>query len=236
MEIQICIIIFVVLALLGYIVFLQIQLSRKNLFIESTFRRLSGIKNNRSTEEMREFLIEIQKSKWYSSFFKDKFLDLSTIDFILENDNDLKIYLHYTREEADAKSILKDGFRFTDSFYKTALPVSKDLLDMKMKHNSRKYFGDYIVIISISNDLVSFYSAELNKAGIRNHSYENILTEMSLPSNYNSDSVYQLSPKFIKGYIYRQTGEIFKNPDFDPYYNSPVFMNNIEMLKTNNNP
>jgi hypothetical protein len=231
MEIQIVIIILLAAVLLGYIIYLRIQLSRKNTFIESTFKRLSGIKNNRSTHEMREFLLELQKIKWYSSYFKDKILDESTIDFILENDKDQKIYLHYTREEADAKNILKEGFRFTDSFYKTALPVSNDLLDMKIKHNSRKFFGDYIIVIAISNGLINFYSDELYQSGIRNHSFENILTEVPMPANNNAECVFQLSPRFIKGYIYRQTGEIFRNPGFDPYFNSPQFMKNIEFLK-----
>jgi hypothetical protein len=232
MEIQI-VIISLIVVLLGYIIFLNIQLSKKNIFIESTFRRLSGIENNRSIEEMRAFLLEIQKIRWYNTFFRDKFLDQSSINFILENDEDLKIYIHYTREEADAKSILKDGFKFADSFYKTALPVSKDILDMKIKHNSRKLFGEFIIIICISKDTINFYSAELNKAGIKNHSFENILTEVTLPANDNSDSFYQLASPFIKGYIFSKTGEIVKNPGFDPYFNSPAFLKNIELLKNN---
>jgi hypothetical protein len=230
MEIQIVIAVIIV-ALLGYIVFLHIQLSKKNIFIESAFRRLSGIENSRSIDEMRAFLVEIQKIRWFSSFFKDNFFDDNAISFILENDMDLKIYMHYTKEEADAKNILKDGFKFSDSFYKTALPVSKDLLDMKIKHNSRKFFGEYIIIICISNEIVNFYSSELKKAGIKNYSFENILTVATLPSGDNSDQGYQLASPFIKGYIYLHTGEIFKNPCFDPYYNSPAFMKNIELLK-----
>ena len=180
---------------------------------------------------MREFLLEIQKIKWFTTFYKERFLDDSMIDFILENDKDLKIYLHYTRDEADARSILKDGFKFANSFYKTALPVSDDILDMKIKHKSRKSFGDFIIIICISNDIVNYYSTELKKAGIKNYSFENILTETILPANDNSETGYQLPAPFIKGYIQRHTGDIIRNPAFDPYYNSPWFMKNIELLK-----
>jgi hypothetical protein len=230
MEIQIVIIILIAV-LLVYIIYLQIQLSKKNDFIESAFRRFSGIENNRSIDEMRAFLLEIQKIKWYTSFFKDKFLDKKSINFILENDIDLRIYLHYTKEETDAKSILKDGFKFANSFYKTALPVSKDILEIKVKHHSRKFFGEYIIIICISNDIVKFYSAELKKAGIRNYSFENILTETTLEVNEDSGLCYQLAAPYIKGYIYCPTGEIIKNPIFNPYYNSPEFLKNIESLK-----
>jgi len=73
---------------------------------------------------------------------------------------------------------------------------------------------------------------ELNKKGITGYSFENILTEEPPFRNDNSDMVYQLSSKFIKGYINYRTGEIIKNPNFDPWYNSPEFQKNIDSLKT----
>jgi hypothetical protein len=230
MTVQIVVGLFIVV-LLGYIIFLHIQLAKKDIFIESTVRRLSGIEKSRSMEEMMVFLQEIQKSSRYSSFFTDKLLDDSTIKFILGNDKDQRIYMHYTKDEDDAKSILQDGFKFADSFYKTALPVSKDKLDMTIKHNSRKFFGEYIIIISISDDIVNYYSMELEKAGIKNYLFENILTEAPPVRNENSDLIYQLASQFIKGYINHRTGKIVNNPGFDPWYNSQNFMKNIDLLK-----
>jgi hypothetical protein len=221
----------IIVALMGYIVYLQIQLAKKNIFIESTVKRLSGIEKSRSMDEMMTFLQEIQRKSQFSSFFYDKLLEDNTINFILENDKNVKIFMHYTKERADAINILKEGFLFADSFYKTALPVFRDRLDLIIKHNSRKSFGDYLIIISISNDIVNFYSMELEKAGIRNFSFENVLTETLPSENENSDPVYQLSPCFIKGYINHRTGEIVKNTEFDPFYNSPAFMKNIKLLK-----
>jgi hypothetical protein len=230
MTIQIVLVVLIIV-LLGYIVILHLQLTKKNIFIESTVRRLSGIEKSRSMEEMMAFMQEIQKLSEYSSFFADKLLEESTLNYIFENEKDLKIYVHYTKDETDAKSILKDGFKFADSFYKTALPVSKDKLDLTIIHNSRKFFGEYLIIISISNDIVNFYSVELEKAGIKNHFFENLLTETPPSRNENSDSVYQLSSHYIKGYINHRTGEIIKNPGFDPFYNSPEFMKNIDLLR-----
>lgn len=218
-------------ALFGYIVFLHIQLTKKNIFIESTVKRLSGIEKSRSLDEMMVFLQEIQKLNQYRDYFTDILLEESSMDFIFENDKDIVTYMHYTKEEAVAKSIIKEGFKFTDSFYKTALPVSKDKLDIIIKHNSRKYYGEYLVIICISNDIVNFYSMELEKAGIKNYSFENVLTETPPSKNDNSDFVYKLSSQFIKGYINHRTGEIVKNPLYDPYYNSPSFMKNIDRLR-----
>lgn len=230
MAIQIVLVI-IITALTGYIIYLHVQLSKKNVFIETTVRRLSGIEKNHSMEEMMSFLQEIQELKQYSSTFTDKLLDESTLKFILENHKNTRSYIHYTQNEADASSIIQNGFQFVDSFYKTALPVSKDKLDLKIKHNSRKFFGDFIIVICISNDVANFYSYELGKAAIPNYSFENILTETPPEKNDNSDLVYQLSSQFIKGYVNHRTGIIVKNPGFDPLYNSPNFLKNIELMK-----
>lgn len=226
------VLIIIIIALLGYVIYLHNQLSKRNIFIKTTVRRLSGIEKNRSLDEMMSFLQEIQKISRYSSFFQDKLLEDSTLKFILDNGKNMRCYIHYTKEERDASNILQTGFQFADSFYKTALPVTKDKLDLKMKHNSRKLFGEYIVVICISNDVANFYSYELEKAGLRNYSFENILTETLPAKNDNSDLVYQLSKQFIKGYVNHRTGVIVKNPGFDPLYNSPNFLKNIELLKS----
>jgi hypothetical protein len=223
---------FIIIALSGYVIYLHVQLSKKNVFIETTVSRLSGIEKTRSVDQMMSFLQEIQELKQYSSTFTDKLSEDSTLRFILENGKNTKTYIHYTKNETDALSIVKNGFQFADSFYKTALPVSKDKLDLKIKHNSRKFFGDFIIVICISNDVANFYSYELGKAGITNYTFENILTETPPEKNDNSDLVYQLSPQFIKGYINHRTGAIVTNPRFDPLYNSPNFLKNIALLKT----
>ena len=222
-----------IVALVIYSIFLQIRLTQKNIFIESTVKRLSGIEKSRNMEEMMAFLSELQKQSQYSSYFADKLLEKETTDFIFENDKELRIFMHYTLEQADAKNIIQNGFRFADSFYKTALHVTKDKLDLKIKHNSKKYYGDYLIVICISNDIVNYFSMELNKAGITGYSFENILTEVLPARNDNSDLVYQLSSKFVKGYINYRTGEIVKNSIFDPWYNSPEFQKNIDSLKSN---
>ena len=219
--------------LLGYIIFLHISLARKNVFIETTVKRLSGIEKSRSMDEMLAFLRELQKISQYSSFFQDKFQDGNVINFITGEGTGNKTYMHYTREEADAKNILQNGFRFTESFYKTALPVTNDLLDLTIKHNSRKYFGDYLIVICISDKIVDQYSAAIKKAGITEYCFENILTETPPQRNGNSDYLFELAPQYIKGYVNHITGEITNNPLFNPNHDSPAFINNIEFLKMN---
>jgi hypothetical protein len=216
--------------LIGYIIFLRIQLSKKNVFIETTVRRLSGIEKSRSMDEMMKFLSEIQNLSQYSAFFSDKFLDESTLNFILENDAESDIYLHYTKDESVAREIIKDGFRFSRSFYKTTEMVSNDRLDLINKHNIRKLFGEYIVVINISKNIVLHYSSELEKAGLQNFSFENVLSVQLPFENEDSDSLYQLAVQYIKGYVDYKTGVIVRNPLYDPGYDSPVYIRNIERL------
>jgi hypothetical protein len=231
MEIQIVLGILVI-ALVIYVIILHLRLSQKNLFIETTVNKLSGIEKSRSKEELMEFLREIQIMSQFSAHFTDKLFNKDSTDFIFENNKDQRIFMHYTKEESNARKIIREGFRFADSFYKTAMEISRDQLDLKIKHNSRKYYGDYIIIISISNDIINYYSMELRKAGITSYSFENVLTELPPFRNENSDLVYQLSARFIKGYINHRTGDIEKNPLFDPSYDSPAFSKNIYSMKT----
>ncbi|MBI5010916.1 MAG: hypothetical protein HZB98_14975, partial [Bacteroidia bacterium] len=44
----------IIIGLLVYVIYLQLQLSRKNIFIETTVNRLSGIEKTRSMDEMVE--------------------------------------------------------------------------------------------------------------------------------------------------------------------------------------
>ncbi len=221
----------IIVLLLGYVIWLHIQLSKKNIFIETTVKKLSGIEKTRSMEEMVEFLKEIQKAGMYPYSSPDKFLDESITSFILENDTRLKIYMHYTRYEADARNILKVGFRFANSFYKTAVQVTRDKLDMVIKHNSQKYYGHFLVIISVSGDTVKHFTSEIKKAGLKNVSFENILTESAPMRNENGEPVYIFPNQFIKGYINHITGEITTNPAFDPDFISPAFEKNLLSYK-----
>lgn len=218
-------------ALICYIFYLHLRLVRKNVFIESTVKKISGIEQKWKMEELVKFLEELKKLSLYSSFFNDKLFEDKNLKYILENSNDSKIYIHYTKEEADAKSIISKGFRFAESFYKTALPVSTDKLDLIIKHNSRKYFGDYMIIICISGKIINSFLAELEESGISNYLIELILTETPPVKNENSDLVFTLPKQFLKGYINTRSGEITDNPDFNPEYTSAGFMENIDRIK-----
>jgi len=222
----------VLIALLaGYIIYLHVQLAKKNLFIESTIKRLYGSGEAWTTEELMEFFNEVRKVQHYRTLFNDNLFEEKPLAFLLGNEKNSKIYIHYTRERTVAESIVKNGFIFVDSFYKTALPVNQDRLDLLMKHNSRKSFGDYLMVICIGSSIAQRYMAEIDRSRVKNISLENVLTEDPPEKNDNGDWTYVLPNKYVKGYINHQTGEIISNPAFDPEYESPNFMKNLQSFR-----
>jgi hypothetical protein len=221
----------IIILLAVYIVYLHIRMAKKDIFIESVVQRLTGTEKEWNLDEMNKLLTEFHRFSLRSSFSRDKLFEEKTLSFILDSEKYSKIYIHYTKDENDAKSILKQGFKFIDSFHKTALSITSDRLDLMIKHNSRKYFGDFIIIICISIDIVKHYSMELEKTEIKNYHFENVLTESAPVINDNSDLEYLLPLQYIKGYINHRTGEIITNPDFNPRFSSHGFQANIERIK-----
>jgi len=221
-------------ALVGYIIYLHLQMAKKNLFIESTVKRLSGLEKSWDAEEMNRFLHEIKRIQHYSAFFNDRLFEEEPLNFLFVNKPDSRVYIHYTKEETVARNILAEGFRYADSFYKTALPVTNDKLDLLIKHNNRKSFGNYMMILCLSDRIVDYYSAILDRHGLKGVAVENILTETATSLNENADTVFLLPKQYVKGFINHNTGEIAVNPDFNPAFDSPAFLKNIEQMKKTN--
>lgn len=220
-----------IVLLLGYIIYLHISLAKKNIFIESTVKRLSGIEKDWNQDELNRFMTELRKVHGYSSFFNDRLFDEKPMKFLLENKLNARIFIHYTKEEEVAKKILDEGFYYADSFYKTALPVTNDRLDLLIKHNNRKSFGKYLMIMIISNEVFDYYGAELDQYGLNGIAVENILTETETSINENGDTVFLLPKCYVKGYINHITGEVTSNNAFNPSYNSPAYKRNIDKLR-----
>jgi hypothetical protein len=214
-----------------YIIFLHVQLVKKNLTIESIIRKVSGLEKELSGGEIKRFINELHNFNVRSLLFGDKLFEPNSLDFIFSTMNDSSTYIHYTLDEEIARKIMSEGFRFVESFHKTALPVSNDKLDLLIKHNNKKYYGDYVIVICIANEIVKHYSSELERSGINNYSFENVLTENPPEKNENSDTVFLLSEHFVKGYINYRSGEIVQNPSFNPGYSSQGFSKNITKLK-----
>jgi hypothetical protein len=221
----------IILLLADYIIFLHIQLVRKNILIEAIVKKISGIEKDLSVQEIQKIVNELHSFNIRTTLFEDKLFDENIVEFIFGTGKDSRTYIHYTMDDEVATKIMNEGFRFVESFYKTALPISNDKLDLLIKHNNKKLYGDFIIIICISNDIVSHYSSELENSGIRDYSFENVLTEIAPEKNENSDNVFLLPSEFVKGYVNYRSGEIVKNPAFNPSFTSPGFSKNIARLK-----
>jgi hypothetical protein len=220
-----------IIGLLGvYIVYLHIRIIRKNLLIETIIKKITGIEKELDAREIKKFIGELHNFNLKRAVSEDRLFNEDILSFIFGDGRNLKTYIHYTMDQAVAETILKEGFRFADTFHKTALQVSEDKLDLMIKHNNKKYYGDYIIVICIAEEIIKLYTEEMERAGLRNYSYENILTEKQPEKGENSESIFLLPKQFIKGYLNYKTGEIHANGSFDPGYTSPGFSENIRKL------
>jgi hypothetical protein len=162
---------------------------------------------------------------------KDKLLDKRVRNFLFENDKQIKLFLHYTSRQDIANKILKEGFKFVNSFYKTAEYIYNDDLYLVHRHHEHKQYGKYVIVISIAKETYDHYSEELSKIRAKNISVEQILTKTPPYKDENQDDIYTFPRQFIKGYFNYIDGDITPNPDFDLAYHSEVFNENIEILK-----
>ncbi len=221
----------VVAVLIFYIVYLHLQLNKKSNLIESMVGKLTKLEKEWDTQHVLNLLEKLRQLSNDSNLKRDKLFDENVMKFMFANDSDSKIFVHYTKEENIAKRISDDGFIFVDSFEKTVEQVINDSVDLTYKHNIRKYYGKFIIIICISNDIYNRYDHELKELEKNNVQVEQVLTEIPSCFNDNHDEVFTLSRRFVKGYVNYETGEVYYNPIFNPYFSSPAFNDNLSRVK-----
>lgn len=136
-------------------------------------------------------------------------------------------FIHYTREKQVVDSILKNGFKYIESFHNSAEQVINDKLDFMYKHNMYKPYGNYIVAIGIAKSVFDKYADLIRNKGV-NIFIENILCDS--PPEFDDEAEeyrFTLPLQYVKGYVNYITGETFKNPKYDPQYDSPNFEKNL---------
>jgi hypothetical protein len=183
-----------------------------------------------SKESLADMIKKIQGYTSEPQLKQSKLFEEEIQKFITENEKTNNSYIHYTKEKEVAEKIIEVGFKFVDTFYKTAEPITNDRLDLIYKHYLHKHYGKYVVIISISKTVYNMYLEKISMIK-KVVNVEQILSEKSPLLNENLDEVYLLPKQYIKGYIDSETGEIFRNPNFDPNYDSPTFLKNLEELQ-----
>ena len=225
------ILLIIIILLIIYTIFLHIQIYRKSKEIDNIRLKLTQIDKYWDNNYVIEYIRTLIETKSFD-LPKTK-SDLFTSDyikkFILHDVNEINTYIHYTAEEEVAKKILKEGFKFSSNFHKTAELITNDEVELVYKHSLRKLYGNYIVIICISKKIFDYYINELKDKNKHNIvSVEQILVEKPVEKDDNLEDIFTLSNKYIKGYINYISGEITKNPEFDPNYDSDTFQQNID--------
>lgn len=141
--------------------------------------------------------------------------------------NQYYFFIHYTREKSSADSILETGFKYIESFHNSAEQIINDKLDFVYKHNLYKPYGSYIVVLGISKSIFEKY-ANLVRERKMNIYVENILCD--IPPEYDDEAEeyrYTLPTQYVKGYINHISGEFFSNKHFNPDYDTPNFLANL---------
>jgi len=216
-----------IILLLVYILYLQLRLAKKNHIIESYLLNLQ-----KKQEEWSKTEYQSISGNFGKKVIKDKFLNDDIYNFLFGNNEEVKIYLHYTREKSVANEILSEGFKFVNSFYKTAELVFNDKLYLMHRHNEHKQFGEFVIVISISKKNFNKYTQELSKLQAKNIAVEQILTEVPHQTDENGEEIYTSPRQFIKGYFNYLNGSIVTNPYYNPDYLSPTFDENLKKLKS----
>lgn len=219
---------FVLILIIG---FLYIQLVRKDFFIQTILEKLNIPKSKHQKEEILKLLSKVQAFEFPKLLARDHFFDKEILDYVFENVTSRILFLHYTMEETVAQKILREGFQFRYSFYKTADKIRRDKLELIYRHNRNKHYGKFILVLSISEQIYHKYANAVKLSRESSLPVEQILTEESFMDE-NQDKVFTLSNKFIKGYINYSTGKIVNNPDFQPEYDSEIFRQNLTSLST----
>jgi len=146
------------------------------------------------------------------------------MDFLLVADDSLHVLTHRTIDEDIANEIIKEGFEYTNSLHKTTDEMINDNVHINYWMKHRDYYGDITIVICISKKLYKKYTELSKKLKIDS---EYILSIIPSYINNEGDPVYLLSNHYIRGYFNNITEETVENPDFNPSFDSPQYLQNI---------
>ncbi len=217
----------IIIILFVYIGFLHYQLHRKNTLIELLIKKnYSKADIDFDKESLEELIRKLNKVGIGGYTYQNKLFEEEVYNFLISDLASQNIFIHYTKEEEVAKRIVQEGFRFVDTFYKTAEPIVNDKLDLIYKHYLHRYFGKFVVIIGISKEIHSKYiKAIANSRKILN--VEQVISQRIQNMDDKNEEIFLLPNQYIKGYINTETGEIISNISFNPNYEPPFAAENI---------
>ncbi len=147
---------------------------------------------------------------------------------LLSKDNSTIVLLHNTTSVDRAKRIMQKGFRYESQLtYSTDRINPNDIVEINYFLVERKEYGDYTIIIEIDKKLFKRYSQLVE---ISEKNLEDILSVDEPVLSDNDEFVYTLSHYYIKCIFNNKTGETMINPVFDPSFDSPEYIENLNRI------
>ena len=137
-------------------------------------------------------------------------------EFIMPENDRIEMFSHRTFSEEIANKIIEEGFRFRDSFQKTTDQIVNDIVYIRYWDSLRKHYGPYIVILAFAKSVYTEISEKLNPK----FEIQQALSQIMEAGEEDDleDCKYELPKQYVKGFVNRETGEIARNPDFNPGY------------------
>ncbi len=141
-------------------------------------------------------------------------------------------FIHTTPSLEFAEEILNNGFEFENHLMHTTDQISGfDLVELNYFIMIRKNYGQFIIVIEISDRLIVEYTKKLQSY---NFHFSEVLSKYPPYFNDDENPVYTLPEQFVKGYFNLETMVKKYNPLFDPYFQSSLFEGNMKRLLSQN--
>jgi len=137
---------------------------------------------------------------------------------ILQEFKDCYFFLHNTKEFVVVEKIMEEGFVFESQLpHSTDRVNPNDPIEITYFLFQRKDYGFYTIIIAIPKKTYELYSNISNKydTGI-----EEVMTITDPYFGDNDELIFTLSPKHILGYFDINTGEFYRNKNWDAQFNN----------------
>ncbi len=150
----------------------------------------------------------------------------------IESDIEVVTFLHNTKLESTAQTILNDGFNFQSHLdFTTDVVTAKDPVTIRYFSLVRHAYGSYTIIIQISKAIIEHYSKLLENLP---HHFSEVLTTKPPVLNLEDDYIFNLAPNFVKGYVDSEKSVFIINPKFNPELIIPYFNENLQKILRNN--